>query len=159
MLRRSGSDLPSRVADNLFWLGRYAERTEATVRLMRSLIRRMEGEAGAADGPDILKRLIAILAGDTPDGAAHLRIDSPPAPILMVGLQGSGKTTTTAKIAMRLARRDKKKVLLASLDTRRPAAMEQLAVLGRDAQVDTLPVVAGQLPPQIAKRYCCGAPG
>lgn len=63
VLRRSGSDLPSRVADNLFWLGRYAERTEATVRLMRSLIRRMEGDIGAADSPEILKRLISILAG------------------------------------------------------------------------------------------------
>ena len=70
----------------------------------------------------------------------------------MVGLQGSGKTTTTAKVARRLADRQKKKVLMASLDVRRPAAMEQLAVLGREAQIDTLPVVAGQMPPQIAKR-------
>ncbi len=71
---------------------------------------------------------------------------------MMVGLQGSGKTTTTAKIARRLADRQKKKVLMASLDVRRPAAMEQLAVLGRDAEIDTLPVVAGQTPPQIARR-------
>ena len=71
---------------------------------------------------------------------------------MMVGLQGSGKTTTTAKVARRLTDRQKKKVLMASLDVRRPAAMEQLAVLGREAQIDTLPVVAGQQPPQIAKR-------
>jgi signal recognition particle subunit SRP54 len=77
---------------------------------------------------------------------------APPVPIMMVGLQGSGKTTTTAKLARRLADRQKKKVLMASLDVRRPAAMEQLAVLGREAQIDTLPVVAGQQPPQIAKR-------
>jgi len=77
---------------------------------------------------------------------------APPVPIMMVGLQGSGKTTTTAKIARRLADRQKKKVLMASLDVRRPAAMEQLAVLGRDTGIDTLPVVAGQQPPQIAKR-------
>lgn len=77
---------------------------------------------------------------------------APPVAIMMVGLQGSGKTTTTAKIAKRLTDRQKKKVLMASLDVRRPAAMEQLAVLGRDAQIDTLPVVEGQLPPQIAKR-------
>ncbi|MBI3703542.1 MAG: signal recognition particle protein [Rhizobiales bacterium] len=77
---------------------------------------------------------------------------APPVAIMMVGLQGSGKTTTTAKLARRLADRQKKKVLMASLDVRRPAAMEQLAVLGREAQIDTLPVVAGQLPPQIAKR-------
>ena len=74
----------------------------------------------------------------------------PPVAIMMVGLQGSGKTTTTAKLARRLTDRQKKKVLMASLDVRRPAAMEQLAVLGRETQIDTLPVVAGQMPPQIA---------
>ena len=77
---------------------------------------------------------------------------APPVAIMMVGLQGSGKTTTTAKIAKRLTDRNKIKVLMASLDVRRPAAMEQLAVLGRDAGIDTLPVVAGQAPAQIAKR-------
>jgi signal recognition particle subunit SRP54 len=77
-----------------------------------------------------------------------------PAPlvIMMVGLQGSGKTTTTAKVAKRLADAAKRKVLMASLDTRRPAAMEQLAVLGRQVSVDTLPIVAGQTPVQIAGR-------
>jgi signal recognition particle subunit SRP54 len=75
-----------------------------------------------------------------------------PVPILMVGLQGSGKTTTTAKIAKRLQDRDKKKVLMASLDTRRPAAMEQLAVLGTQVGVQTLPIVAGQSAVQIAQR-------
>ena len=77
---------------------------------------------------------------------------TPPAVIMMVGLQGSGKTTTTAKLALRLARRDKKKTLMASLDVRRPAAQEQLAVLGEQAEVDTLPIVAGQQPVDIAKR-------
>ncbi len=77
---------------------------------------------------------------------------APPVVLMMVGLQGSGKTTTTAKIAKRLAERQKKKVLMASLDVRRPAAMEQLAVLGRETQIDTLPVVEGQTPQQIAKR-------
>src|ERR1700681_4665537 len=77
-----------------------------------------------------------------------------PAPvvIMMVGLQGSGKTTTSAKVAKRLAETAKRKVLMASLDTRRPAAMEQLAVLGRQVSVDTLPIVAGQTPVQIAAR-------
>ena len=77
-----------------------------------------------------------------------------PAPIviMMVGLQGSGKTTTTAKIAKRLTEVAKRKVLMASLDTRRPAAMEQLAVLGQQVSVDTLPIVAGQTPVQIATR-------
>jgi len=76
----------------------------------------------------------------------------PPVPIMMVGLQGSGKTTTTAKLAKRLFERQKKKVLMASLDTRRPAAMEQLAVLGKQIGIDTLPIVAGQSPVQIARR-------
>src|SRR6202166_4386761 len=76
----------------------------------------------------------------------------PPVVIMMVGLQGSGKTTTTAKVAKRLSDNAKRKVLMASLDTRRPAAMEQLAVLGRQITVDTLPVVEGQTPVQIANR-------
>ena len=75
-----------------------------------------------------------------------------PVAILMVGLQGSGKTTTSAKIALRLKTRDKKKVLLASLDVYRPAAQEQLAILGRQTEVATLPVVAGQMPVDIARR-------
>jgi signal recognition particle subunit SRP54 len=76
----------------------------------------------------------------------------PPVGILMVGLQGSGKTTTTAKIARRLKDRENRRVLMASLDTRRPAAMEQLAVLGKQVGVDTLPIVAGQSAVQIARR-------
>ncbi|WP_114944227.1 signal recognition particle protein [Microvirga calopogonii] len=76
----------------------------------------------------------------------------PPVGILMVGLQGSGKTTTTAKIARRLKDRENRRVLMASLDTRRPAAMEQLAVLGQQVGVDTLPIVAGQSAVQIARR-------
>jgi signal recognition particle subunit SRP54 len=76
----------------------------------------------------------------------------PPVAIMLVGLQGSGKTTTCAKIGYRLAQRDKKKVLMASLDTRRPAAQEQLRVLGEQTDVATLPVVAGQTPTQITRR-------
>src|SRR6187551_2570051 len=76
----------------------------------------------------------------------------PPVAIMMVGLQGSGKTTTTAKLARRMTQRDKRKVLMASLDIYRPAAMEQLAVLGRDLDIPTLPIAAGQKPEQIARR-------
>ncbi len=75
-----------------------------------------------------------------------------PVPVMLVGLQGSGKTTTCAKIALRLTNQDKKKVLMASLDTRRPAAQEQLRVLGEQVEVDTLPIKAGQDPLQIARR-------
>jgi signal recognition particle subunit SRP54 len=77
---------------------------------------------------------------------------APPVAILMAGLQGSGKTTTSAKIGYRLKTLYKKKVLMASLDTRRPAAQEQLRVLGEHTGVDTLPIVAGQTPLQIGKR-------
>ena len=77
---------------------------------------------------------------------------APPFAILLVGLQGSGKTTTCAKIGKRLTDREKKRVLMASLDTRRPAAQEQLKVLGEQTGVATLPIIAGQTPHQIARR-------
>ena len=98
-------------------------------------------------------QLVATLGGDNHGATQGIDLNAaPPVAIMMVGLQGSGKTTTTAKLAKRLTDRQRRKVLMASLDVRRPAAMEQLAVLGRDAQIDTLPVVQGQAPPQIAKR-------
>ncbi len=94
--------------------------------------------------------LVRVLAGDADPGP--LKIDNPPAPVLMVGLQGSGKTTTTAKLARRLTEREGKRVLMASLDTNRPAAMEQLAILGAQIGVDTLPIVKGESAVQIARR-------
>ena len=94
--------------------------------------------------------LVHVLAGEGIPGA--LKIDNPPAPILMVGLQGSGKTTTTAKLAKRLSEKDGKRVLMASLDVNRPAAMEQLKILGTQIGVDTLPIVKGEDPVAIAKR-------
>ena len=94
-------------------------------------------------------QLIETLGSD----AQPIDLNAPaPVVIMMVGLQGSGKTTTTAKLAKRLSETAKRKTLMASLDTRRPAAMEQLAVLGRQVGVDTLPIVAGQTPVQIATR-------
>lgn len=101
--------------------------------------------------------LVSMLAGDgemEPDPMA-LGIDinhTPPVAVLMVGLQGSGKTTTSAKIALRIKTREKKKVLMASLDVYRPAAQKQLAVLGEQTGVDTLSVVEGQMPVDIARR-------
>jgi signal recognition particle subunit SRP54 len=94
--------------------------------------------------------LVETLTGDEDPG--KLKIDNPPAPILMVGLQGSGKTTTTAKLAKRLKEREGKRILMASLDVNRPAAMEQLAILGAQIGVDTLPIVKGEDPVAIAKR-------
>ena len=95
--------------------------------------------------------LVHFLAGEDKN-ASELKIDNPPAPILMVGLQGSGKTTTTAKLAKRLKEKNNKKVLIASLDTNRPAAMEQLAILGTQIGVDSLPIVKGESAVKIAKR-------
>ena len=71
--------------------------------------------------------------------------------LMMVGLQGSGKTTTAAKIALKM-KKEGKKVLLASLDTYRPAAQEQLAELGQKNELDTLPIIAGEKPQEIARR-------
>ena len=88
-------------------------------------------------------------------GASSADIDlaaAPPVAAMMVGLQGSGKTTTTAKLGQRIQRQDRKKVLMASLDVRRPAAQEQLAVLGTQAGVATLPVIPLQTPRMIADR-------
>lgn len=93
--------------------------------------------------------LIETLGGETVEIALAAE---PPAAILMVGLQGSGKTTTSAKLAKLLTEKKNKRVLLASLDTRRPAAMEQLAVLGEQAGIDTLPIKEGEPPRTIAKR-------
>jgi signal recognition particle subunit SRP54 len=94
--------------------------------------------------------LVAMLGGEMPDG---LRIDgNPPVAFLMVGLQGSGKTTTSAKIALRLKTRDKKKVLLASLDVYRPAAQQQLQQLGQQIDTTVLTPVFGEQPVAIAKR-------
>uniref|UniRef100_UPI003B3ACFD1 signal recognition particle protein n=1 Tax=Sphingomonas sp. TaxID=28214 RepID=UPI003B3ACFD1 len=93
--------------------------------------------------------LVAMLGAESSDLALDV---TPPTVVMMVGLQGSGKTTSTAKIAKRLKEKGAKKVLMASLDVNRPAAQEQLAVLGTQADVATLPIVAGQQPVQIAQR-------
>jgi signal recognition particle subunit SRP54 len=86
-------------------------------------------------------------------GAVPLNLQAAaPVPILMVGLQGSGKTTTSGKIALRLQQREKRKVLLASLDTQRPAAQLQLQQLAQQARVASLPIIPGQTPVEIARR-------
>lgn len=92
--------------------------------------------------------LVETLGGEN----AALDLNAPaPVPVLMVGLQGSGKTTTSAKLALRL-KKDKKRVLLASLDVYRPAAQEQLAQLGKQIDVAVLPVIVGEKPKAIAAR-------
>lgn len=109
---------------------------------------------GVNPGQQVIKivndAMIEMLGGTEAEG---LNIGvTPPAAILMVGLQGSGKTTSTAKIARWVTEKHKKKVLMASLDVARPAAQEQLKTLGEQTGVETLPIVAGQQPKDIAKR-------
>jgi signal recognition particle subunit SRP54 len=93
--------------------------------------------------------LTAMLGGE--EAGLDLAV-TPPATIMMVGLQGSGKTTTTAKIAKRLTEKERKKVMMASLDVNRPAAQEQLRILGEQVGIATLPIVEGQQPVDIARR-------
>ncbi|TVP72596.1 MAG: signal recognition particle protein [Rhodobacteraceae bacterium] len=134
---------------------------DVSLDVTRDFVKRVQKKATGASvtksvtpGQQVVKivhdELIAMLTGE--EEADRLKIDNPPAPVLMVGLQGSGKTTTTAKLARRLKDREGKRVLMASLDTNRPAAMEQLAILGGQIGVDTLPIVKGQNAVEIAKR-------
>ena len=134
---------------------------DVSLPVARDFIKRVQDKAAGqavtksvTPGQQVVKivhdELVRVLAGEGPADA--LKIDNPPAPILMVGLQGSGKTTTTAKLAKRLTEKNGKRVLMASLDTNRPAAMEQLAILGGQIGVDTLPIVKGETAVQIAKR-------
>ncbi|MBX9751921.1 MAG: signal recognition particle protein, partial [Roseococcus sp.] len=96
--------------------------------------------------------LVEALGGNDPGPRGISLEAAAPVAILMVGLQGSGKTTTSGKIALRLKGRERKKVLLASLDVHRPAAQLQLAQLAERAEVTSLPIIAGQSPLQIAER-------
>ncbi|MFT0891061.1 signal recognition particle protein [Pseudochelatococcus sp. G4_1912] len=133
---------------------------DVALEVVRSFTDKVKAEAVGANviksvtpGQMVVKvvhdQLVEMLGKD----AVTISLDAlPPVGILMVGLQGSGKTTTTAKIARRLTDKEKRKVLLASLDTRRPAAMEQLAVLAKQVGVDALPIIPGQTAVQIARR-------
>ena len=107
-----------------------------------------------APGQQVIKivndHLVEMLGGETAE--ISIAAATPPAAVLMVGLQGSGKTTTTAKLGRFLRVSHKKRVLMASLDTSRPAAMEQLATLGVQAEVEVLPVIPGERAVAIARR-------
>ena len=159
-LTRRGSLTDSDVAEAMREVRRALLEADVALEVVRDFIEKVKAKAIGHDviksitpGQMVVKivhdELVAMLGSDAEpiDLAAQ-----PPVAIMLVGLQGSGKTTTAAKIAHRLTNRDKKKVLMASLDTRRPAAQEQLRVLGEQTQVDTLPIVAGQTPQQITRR-------
>jgi signal recognition particle subunit SRP54 len=124
----------------------------------------VDGVRAKAVGQDVLRsvspaqmvvkivhdHLVESLGSDQ-SGALNLNA-VPPVVVMMVGLQGSGKTTTSAKLARLLKDRERRKILLASLDVNRPAAQEQLAILGKQDDVPTLPIVALERPVAIAKR-------
>jgi signal recognition particle subunit SRP54 len=108
---------------------------------------------GVSTGHNVVKivndELINILTSDE----QKLNLSSnPPAVVMMLGLQGSGKTTSSAKLALYLRKNMKKKVLLASLDVYRPAAQKQLEILGKELGIDSLEIVEGQKPLEITER-------
>jgi signal recognition particle subunit SRP54 len=104
-------------------------------------------------GQQVVKIVHDVLVEELGSTASALNLSAAlPAPILMLGLQGSGKTTSSAKLAKRLKEVERKKVLLASLDTSRPAAQEQLAVLAKQIDVESLVIVVGETPLKIAER-------
>ena len=102
----------------------------------------------------VFDELVSLL-GDSNSGINLNAV--PPVPMMLVGLQGSGKTTTTAKLARYLEKNNKKKVMMASLDVYRPAAQEQLRLLGEQNNINTLPIIEGQLPVDICRRALSAA--
>jgi signal recognition particle subunit SRP54 len=159
-LTRRGALTESDVSEAMREVRRALLEADVALDVVRDFVEKVKAKAigqevlrSVTPGQMVIKivndELVAMLGSE---GAAIDLNAAAPIAMMMVGLQGSGKTTTTAKIAKRLTDRDKKKVLMASLDVRRPAAQEQLRVLGQQTAVDTLPIVAGQTPQQIAKR-------
>jgi signal recognition particle subunit SRP54 len=159
-LTRRGALTDSDVAEAMREVRRALLEADVALEVARDFIEKVRAKAVGQDvvksvtpGQMVVKivhdELVRVLGSD----ADPIDLNAPaPFAILMVGLQGSGKTTTTAKIGHRLITRDRRRVLMASLDTRRPAAQEQLRVLGTQASVDTLPIIAGQSPVEIARR-------
>ncbi len=159
-LTRRGSLTDSDVAEAMREVRRALLEADVSLDVVRNFTEKVKAKAigqnvvkSVTPGQMVVKivhdELVAMLGSDAQPIDL---IAQPPVAIMLVGLQGSGKTTTTAKIAYRLTNRDKKKVLMASLDTRRPAAQEQLRILGEQTSVDTLPIVSGQTPQQITSR-------
>ena len=159
-LKRRGALSESDVADALREVRVALLEADVALPVVKSLIEAVQRDATGADvlgsvtpAQMVIKvvhdRLVEMLGAET---AALEIAAAPPAAVLMVGLQGSGKTTTSAKIALKLTKEQGKKVLMAALDTRRPAAQEQLRVLGEQAGIATLPIAPNQLPIDIARR-------
>jgi signal recognition particle subunit SRP54 len=159
-LKKRGALTESHVADALREVRVALLEADVALPVVKTFIEAVRKKAVGADvvrsvspGQMVVKIVHEHLVEMLGEESTGLRLAAtPPVPILIVGLQGSGKTTTTAKIAARLVGKDKKKVLMASLDIHRPAAQEQLKVLGEQTGVETLPVVTGQAAVDIARR-------
>jgi signal recognition particle subunit SRP54 len=160
-LRRRGSLSESDVTEALREIRLALLDADVALEVVRDFIAKVRERAigqevlrSVTPGQQVVKivndALIEALGGE---GAVPLNLNAvAPIPILMVGLQGSGKTTTAGKLALRLRDKLRKKVLLASLDTQRPAAQLQLQQLAERADVTSLPIIAGQTPVEIARR-------
>jgi signal recognition particle subunit SRP54 len=159
-LRRRGALSETDVAEALREVRVALLEADVALPVVKDLVAKVRERAVGAEvirsvqpGQQVVKIVHDALTEALGGAATTLDLNAPaPVPILMVGLQGSGKTTTTGKIALRLKGRERKKVLVASLDTQRPAAQQQLATLAQQAGVVSLPIVPGEGPLQIAAR-------
>jgi signal recognition particle subunit SRP54 len=158
-LTRRGALTEADVGEALREVRRALLDADVALDVVRSFTDKVQSRAVGANivksispGQMVIKIVNDVLVETLGENAEPLAIEQrPPVVIMMVGLQGAGKTTTTAKIAKRLKERHKKRVLMASLDVKRPAAQEQLAILGRQIDVDTVPIVPNLTPIRIAR--------
>ncbi len=160
-LRRKGALNESDVSDALREVRLALLEADVALPVVKTFVEQVRERALGAEVLDsvspgqLVIKIVNDVLVDALGGAGAVPLNlaaSAPVPILMVGLQGSGKTTTSGKLALRLSKRDKKRVLLASLDTQRPAAQLQLQQLAMQAGVTSLPIIPGQTPVQIAQR-------
>ena len=138
---------------------------DVSLEVVKEFINRVKPKAlgqeivrSTSPGQMVVKIVYDELVSFLGDKTSEIKLNAvPPVPIMLVGLQGSGKTTTTAKLARFLEKNNKKKVMMASLDVYRPAAQEQLRLLGEQNNISTLPVIEGQVPTDICRRAISAA--
>ena len=138
---------------------------DVSLEVVKEFINRVKPKAlgqeivrSTSPGQMVVKIVYDELVSFLGDKTSDIQLNAvPPVPIMLVGLQGSGKTTTTAKLARFLEKNNKKKVMMASLDVYRPAAQEQLRLLGEQNNISTLPVIEGQVPTDICRRAISAA--
>ena len=138
---------------------------DVSLEVVKEFINRVKPKAlgqeivrSTSPGQMVVKIVYDELVSFLGDKTSEIQLNAvPPVPIMLVGLQGSGKTTTTAKLARYLEKNNKKKVMMASLDVYRPAAQEQLRLLGEQNNILTLPIIEGQVPADICRRAISAA--